>query len=72
MFELLLERKKEFPVYKLEVSERMRGIATSYFQTKKIIFAKALGVIEDYQCNELQASPGWGMVVHEQPEASST
>ena len=72
MFELLLEREKEFLVYKLEVSERVRGMATSNFQTKKIIFAKALGVIEDYQCNELQASPGWGMVVHEQPEASST
>lgn len=38
------------------------GIATSYFQTKKIIFAKALGVTEDYQCNELQASPCCRMV----------
>ena len=72
MFELLLERKKEFPVYKLEVSQRSRGLATSNFQSERILSAKTLGVIEDYQCNELQASPGWGMVVHEQTEASST
>ena len=70
MFELLLERKKEFPVYKLEVSQRWRGLATSNFQTETIVSAKTLGVIED--CNELQASPGWGMVVHKQTEASST
>lgn len=71
MSELLLGRKKECPVYKLEVSERSRGLATSSFQTERIMFAKALGVIEDYQWNEWRASPAWGMVVHEQPEASS-
>ena len=71
MSELLLGIKKECPIYKLEVSERSRGLATSSFQTERIIFAKALGVREDYQWNKQQASPGWGMVVPEQPEASS-
>lgn len=46
-------------------------LATSNFQTERIVFAKAQGVKEDHQSSELQILLGWRIVVPEQPVSSS-